>query len=176
MYPIPGLRARSGADVLYMNPSRLFPKRDSVTFMVDHLTYMMGCMLEREHTLAYGICIVADFSDFTMANFTVQFFHRMLLVLQGRLVPTRVEAFLIVNPPPWFGNIWAVMKPMMSTEFMAKVPRISFNDLGKHLMPGYEQLLPNDIWMGRRDAKSLMDLFIQERKHIERARMAANKR
>ena len=155
--------------VLFMSMSRFFPKKDSVPYIIDQLVYMMSCMLEREHACAYGLAIVADFSEFSMANFTVQYFHKLLMILQGRQVPTRVESLLIVNPPTWFGNIWTMMKTMMSADFSPKVHRISFNDLGKHLVPGFENYMPNDIWMGRRDAQALVEIFAQERRQIERS-------
>ena len=35
--------------------------------------------------------------------------------------PAKVELFLIVNPPSWFGVIWKIMKPMLAPSFRKRV-------------------------------------------------------
>lgn len=87
--------------------------------------------------------------------------------LQGKLTPVKVVLFLIVNPPPWFGNIWAIMKPMLSTEFQKKVKMIPECQLDQYLAPGYEQFLPDDMTTGQAKTEDLVHDWFTYRTFLE---------
>jgi len=171
LFPCPGLKSKSGYDMFYMKPSRYFPKKTSVTTVIDNLVYVMECMLDDERTATDGVGFIANMTDWRMANFSVPYCHKFMMTLQGRRVPTRVGLFLIVNPPAWFGSIWAIMKPMLSEGFRKKVYMISFHAMALHLAPGYERYLPDDIYSGMASTNAIVQKFIADRKVIESFRM-----
>lgn len=154
-----------------MKLARFSPKNGDVVDFHAQLFYALGSMMEKESACVNGVAVIADFTDFSMANFGVPFFHKMLAILQGRHAPIRVTNLIILNPPSWFGTIWKVMKTMMSADFLDRVFRITFNDLGKVLLPGFENMMPNDVFLGKRNAQQVLEMWIQERKQVEAMRI-----
>jgi hypothetical protein len=124
-------------------------------------------MLEKEHGSVHGLGLVANMTGWKMENFSVPYWHKFLMTLQGYRVPTRISLFLIVNPPSWFGSIWKIMKPMMSADFQKKVAAISLQDLDRYLMDGCHRYLPDDSDGGKLNTDGLVHAFIVERKTIE---------
>jgi hypothetical protein len=82
-----------------------------------------------------------------------------MLGLQGKKTPARVQLFLIVNPPSWFGSIWKIMKPMLSKEFRRKVHTIKVEKMKDSLAPvdlknfclmtssAQDNRIPHLLWM-----------------------------
>lgn len=153
--------------VFYMRPSLFFPKRDTTNDMIDLVVYVMNCMLEKEHGCVHGLGLVANMTGWKMENFSVSYWHKFLMTLQGHRVPTRISAFLLVDPPRWFDSIWTIMKPMMSDDFAEKVAVVTSDDLGSYLMDGYCFHLPDDMDGGMLNTNALVQSFIAERKAIE---------
>jgi CRAL/TRIO domain len=87
--------------------------------------------------------------------------------LQGKLTPVNVVLFLIVNPPPWFGTVWAIMKTMLSTEFQKKVKMIPECQLNEYLAPGFEQFLPDDMVTGKANTEDLVRDWFTYRTFLE---------
>ena len=87
-----------------MNPSKYSPKETPVSVLLDTIAYVMECIFEKE-TKDGGICLVANMADWKMSNFSIQYWHKLMKMLQGKLVPIRIESFLILDPPSWFGSI-----------------------------------------------------------------------
>ena len=87
-------------------------------------------------------------------------------MLQGR-VPVRVRMFLIVNPPSWFGKIWAIMKGMLAADFRKKVHMIPDSEVSKFLAPGFETYLPDEMTKGLADTDAMVKDFITYRKALE---------
>ena len=87
--------------------------------------------------------------------------------LQGKLTPVNVVLFLIVNPPPWFGKVWKVMKQMLSTEFQSKVKMIPECQLHEYLEAGYELDLPDDMAIGMADTDCLVRDWFTYRTFLE---------
>jgi len=135
--------------------------------MIDLVVYVMNCMLEKEHGSVHGLGLVANMSGWKMENFSVSYWHKFLITLQGHRVPTRISAFLIVDPPIWFGSIWSIMKPMMSDDFAEKIAVVSSEELGNYLMDGWRIHLPDDMEGGLLNTNTLIKSFIAERKAIE---------
>ena len=87
--------------------------------------------------------------------------------LQGKLTPVNVTHFLIVNPPPWFGKVWSIMKPMLSTDFQKKVKMIPECELATYLRAGFEKFLPDDMAMGEANTDELVRDWITYRNFLE---------
>lgn len=153
--------------MFYMRPSRYFPKETPTEEIIDNLAYVLLHMTSiSEHAATNGIGFIANMDDWKMVNFNVSYCYQFMKMLQGS-VPVRVELFLIVNPPSWFGNIWKIMKRMLSYSFRRKVHMIPEEKLSKYLMNGYEDFLPDDVSTGYADTDSMVKDFIAYRKYIE---------
>jgi CRAL/TRIO domain len=150
-----------------MKLGRYFPRETPMDIFFDLLVYVMNCMLEKEHGSVHGLGVVANMTGWKMENFSVPYWHKFLMILQGYRVPTRISLFLIVNPPFWFGSIWKIMKTMMSEDFQKKVAVIGFDELDRYLMDGCFHHLPDDVEGGTLNTDMLVKAFIAERKAIE---------
>jgi len=167
IFPCRGLRSLEGYEVIYMCMKQYSPKEDSVSAIIDNLVYVVNIMMEREDTSTDGVALVSNFNGFKMQNFSIAYFHNFILALQGRKIPIRVNMWLLVNTPVWFGSIWQIMRPMMTEDFRKKVCRINEKDLGQFMAKGYEQFLPNDMKGGVLHADRIVQNYILERRHLE---------
>ena len=167
LFACPGLRSTEGHDVLYMRMQRYSPKEDAVSTIIDTLVYVMNSMMEREETCTDGIALVSNMSGFKMHNFSMAYFHKFILALQGRKLPTRINMWLLINPPAWFGSIWQIMKPMMTEDFKKRVIRASDRDMGQFLQKGYANFLPDDMDNGKANSEKIIHDYIIERKRVE---------
>ena len=82
------------------------------------------------------------------------------MMLQGYVIPVRVQLFLIVNPPSWFDAIWKIMKSMLAPSFRKKVKMIPQRDLPKYLQDGYLAYLPDDMLGGQANTEDLVRDFV----------------
>jgi hypothetical protein len=149
-----------------MRPSRYFPKETPTEDIIDNLAYVLQTMTSSERSCRDGIGFVAYMNDWKFENFQINYCHQFMMMLQGR-VPARVEIFLIVNPPPWFGAIWKLMRPMLSPQFRRKVHMIPEKKLHKYLQEGFEEFLPDDTSLGKANTDQLVQDFVTYRKHVE---------
>ena len=88
-------------------------------------------------------------------------------MLEGNVVPAKVELFLIVDPPVWFEIIYNIILNMLSEEFAQKVKLVSSQDLGDYLADGYQDFLPDDMEGGKCTTKTAIDDFIRYRVAVE---------
>ena len=167
LFPVPGLKSSEGHDMFYMRPSRYFHKETSVQAIIDNLAYCMNTMVEKEKACTEGIGFLACMNDWTMKNFDVNYCFQFMMMLQGR-VPVRLRMFLIVNPPGWFGKIWAVMQPMLSADFRKKVHMIKEEDMYKFLADGAADFVPDDTETGKAPTEAMIKDFIAYRKQVEK--------
>ena len=130
----------------------------------------MQCLLERD-TNHEGIGLIANMADWKMSNFSLSYWHKLMMMLQGRRVPTRVELFLILDPPSWFGSIWSITKPILTEAFRRNVHIITFNEMGKYVKQGYHNYMPDDVYFGKADTGRIIENFIEYRKRVESARI-----
>jgi hypothetical protein len=149
-----------------MRPSRYFPKRIQTKHVIDNLAYVMSTMVEKEEACKNGIGFLACMDGWTMENFSVDYCLQFMKMLQGG-VPARVGLFLIVNPPTWFDVIWKIMKPMLAPKFRRKVKMVPESKLSQFLAPGYEELLPDDMKIGKASTRRMVKDFVAYRKQIE---------
>jgi CRAL/TRIO domain len=150
-----------------MRPKRYDPDHTPVQDIIDNLVYVMNTIYEKEQNATHGIAFIANMDGWTMRNFSVEYCHKFMQVLQGTVIPTRVTHFLIVNPPKWFGKVYAIMKKMLSPEFRRKVHMIPVRKLEKFLQPGYEDYLPSELAGGRAITSDLVEDFCDYRQYIE---------
>eukprot|EP00980_Cylindrotheca_fusiformis_P006931 scaffold1443_cov113-Cylindrotheca_fusiformis.AAC.5 len=166
LFPVPGLRTIKDQPVFYMKPARYFPKETSTETIKDNLAYVLQTMSEDSLACIDGIGFVANMNDWHMKNFSKDYCFEFMKMLQGS-VPSRVDMFLIVNPPTWFNTVWKIMKPMLSDEFQRKVHIIPEKKLGKYLQKGFEAYLPDEFSIGKASTDSIVEKFIAARIRIE---------
>jgi CRAL/TRIO domain len=90
-----------------MRPCRVHAKLAAVSKeMLDSIAYTLGTMMENERPCTNGISVMFNMDGFGMSNFATDYWFNLMSMLQGKIVPLRVNNLFIVNPPTWFGNIW----------------------------------------------------------------------
>eukprot|EP00980_Cylindrotheca_fusiformis_P011561 scaffold2737_cov99-Cylindrotheca_fusiformis.AAC.7 len=147
LLPLPAdLTTKKGnSSVFYMRPSRYNPTKTPTKKIIENMCYILNDRCNTRQRARDGVAFVANMKGWTMHNFSMDYCRQFMHCLQGHIVPTRVELFLIVNPPSWFGNVWKLMKPMLSRSFSRKVHIVKQEKLADYLMNGYEQFLPDDL-------------------------------
>lgn len=152
-----------------MRPSRCAAKTAESRDVIHSLAYALNTMVEREAPCTQGVVFLANMDDFTMSNFATDYWFQLMSILQGNLVPVRVNLFLIVSPPEWFGTILNIMKTMSTPDFQERLKMISEFELPQYLAAGYEEFLPNDMTTGEALTDELVGDFVEYRKAIEAA-------
>lgn len=167
LFPLPEIETLEGSPVFYMRPARYFPRNTPTTAIIDSLIYVMDSYATKDPENKRGIGFIANMNDWTMANYSTDYCFRFMQVLQGRVFCAKVNLFLIVNPPRWFGKVWAMMKPMLSTRFQKKVHMITEDELAYFLKEGYEKHLPDEFVEGQASATAIVGDFIAYRQAME---------
>ena len=174
LFPLPQLKSRNKqSEVIYMRPSRFQTKGEGCERVIESLCYVLNDLSRTEQQCRNGVTVIADMRDITRDNFQKEDCQRLVEALQGELVPTRVEAFLIVSPPEWFQNkTWKWMKSTMSKEFSKKVHWIKQEErLSEFLMDDYRMYLPDDFCQGLAKASEIsedyVDLKMMQEEHEE---------
>lgn len=153
--------------MFYMRPSRYFPKETPTQVIIDNLAYVLQTMSQSEDACVGGIGFLACMDDWNMKNFSQSYCLEFMKMLQGS-VPSRVELFLIVNPPSWFDTIWKIMKPMLSSEFRKKVHVIGEKKLDRYLQKGYESFLPDEVANGQAPTDEIVEGWVKHRCKVEK--------
>ena len=106
IFPCPGLETRDGSKVFVMRPSRYVPNQTPVSDIIDNLIFVMDRMTQQDLiTEQKGIAFVANMDNWKLCNFSTEYCRKFMMALQGQLFPAKVNLFLIVNPPSWFGKV-----------------------------------------------------------------------
>eukprot|EP00980_Cylindrotheca_fusiformis_P011562 scaffold2737_cov99-Cylindrotheca_fusiformis.AAC.8 len=164
LFPLPGLRTKDGkCEVFYMRPSKYFPRNTDTRLIIQNLCYVLNDMSDTKEKCRNGVALVANMDGWTMDNFSMDYWRRFMHTLQGRAVPTKVELFLIVDPPGWFGKIWRIMKPMLSRSFSKKVRIIEQTKLCNYLQEGFEAYLPDEMDIGLKDTTRIVDDYVYDK-------------
>ena len=156
--------------MFYMRPSRYIPSETSTKTIINNLAYVIQSMQSRSsYAETHGIGFIANMDDWTMSNFDIQYCYQFMFMLQGYVIPVKVQLFLIVNPPSWFGKVWKIMKRMMIPSFRKKVKMITHNQLDKYLQDDYLTYLPNDGMdnIGQVNVDELVEDFITYRTYVD---------
>ncbi|CAJ1967833.1 unnamed protein product [Cylindrotheca closterium] len=167
LFPLTGLKTRDlKCNVLYMRPCRFVPEEMKTSNVIDNLCYVLNDLSQTKEECLNGVAFIANLEDWTMKNYSHDYCIQFMEALQGKMVPTKVELFLIVNPPRWFGRIWKVMKPMLSKSFSKKVHIIKEQRLGDFFMEGYEQYLPMEFEScGWRQTEEIVEDYIDMKQY-----------
>jgi CRAL/TRIO domain len=169
IFPVPGLRSKDNHAFFYMRPSRYVPSKTPPNAVVDNLVYVINTMTSHSlHAQREGIGIIACMDDFQMKNFEANYWYQLMTGLQGYMVPVKVQLFLIVNPPSWFGAIWQIMRPMLVPAFRRRVKIIPESKLIKYLADDYQQYLPADMKTGMAGTDTMVEDFIAYRTSVEK--------
>jgi len=113
-----------------MEPGKYFPSVTPVDELMRSLVYLLERAIESEDTQKRGFTFLANMANWGWHNFSVHYASTFFDTLQNRF-PARVGLFLIVDPPSWFGLIWRLIRPMMSSKFASKVNLPYSSDLGQ---------------------------------------------
>ncbi|CAJ1956701.1 unnamed protein product [Cylindrotheca closterium] len=179
LFPLPDLRTRkTNSEVIYMNPARFNPNQDDIDTFIDSLCYVLNDLSQTVDQCQNGVTVIANMKDVTMENFNKEYCAKLMQALQGDMVPTNVDAFLIVSPPSWFGKVFKWMKSSKKTskDFLKRVHQLKEEeDLSPYLMSQPELYLPDGLCGGHAVGAELcedyMDLKIaQEQRQQEDAR------
>eukprot|EP00980_Cylindrotheca_fusiformis_P011558 scaffold2737_cov99-Cylindrotheca_fusiformis.AAC.4 len=168
LFPLPGLTTKTGkCEVFYMRPSRYFPGSTTTESIIDNLCYVLNDLSHTKEQCQNGVAFIANMKGWKMENFSVDYCHQFMQALQGHMVPTRVDLFLIVNPPSWFGKIWKIMRPMLSNQFSKKVHIIKEDKFSDFLAADYEQFLPDEFACGWRKTDELVEDYIDKKMYVD---------
>jgi hypothetical protein len=175
LLPLPTqLEAYTADDLFYMRPSRFVPGHTPTSTIIANLIYVMDSIYERHWDASRTIGFIANMNDWTMEhNFTFDYCLQFMETLQGRKAPVKVNLFLIVNPPKWFGKVWNIMKPMLSSKFVQKVHMISETELPRFLKPGYVTYLPDEFQGGQVSLNDLARDFVSYRALMEQRHLSS---
>lgn len=170
VFPLPGLKAKNNkTNVVYMRPSRYFPESNDTNIIIDSLCYVLNDLSATEENCRNGVAVVANMKGWTIENFSLDYWALLMQTLQGQMVPTKIELFLIVNPPSWFGNIWKIMKPMLTYAFSKNVHIINQEDrLSDYLKKGYEKYMPDEICQEGRITEELVEDYVDKKSYEDR--------
>ncbi|KAL3931212.1 MAG: hypothetical protein SGBAC_011409 [Bacillariaceae sp.] len=168
IFPLPMIRTRkTKSEVIYMNLARFNPN-DSDSF-IDSLCYILNDLSQTVDQCRNGVTVIADMQDVTMENFSKEFCIKLMQALQGNMVPTHVESFLIVSPPPCFSKVFKWMKSKkVSKDFLRRVHQIHQEQLPQLLLGDYKMNLPEGLCKGcaiaAETCEDYMDLKIAQEK------------
>jgi hypothetical protein len=169
LFPLPGLMSVGGSYCFYMRPCRYDPRHTRTSIIIDNLIYVMETYAHRDIELDTGIAFIANMNDWTMDNFATEYCFKFMQALQGRTFPAKVNLFLIVNPPSWFGKIWNIMKGMLSAKFQRRVHMVLENELPFFLKKGFEKFLPTEFVIGQANTDDIVEDFIAYQQAMEKA-------
>ncbi|CAJ1967831.1 unnamed protein product [Cylindrotheca closterium] len=176
IFPLPDLKTQNKCNVFYTRPSRYTPanaSNDDTRLIIDNLCYVLNDLSQTKKECRKGVALIANMNDWTMKNFSQDYCLQFMQALQGKMVPTKVELFLIVNPPSWFGRIWKVMKPMLSKSFSKKTHMIKEERLGEFLMEGYEHFLPDEITGGWKHTAEIVEDYVDLKRYEDEQKLLA---
>lgn len=172
LFPLPGLKTKKGKpSVFYMRPSRYFPETTDTKSIIENLCYVLNDMSNTEDKCRNGVAFIANMKGWTMQNFSIDYCMQFMHALQGQIVPTRVNLFLIVNPPSWFGKVWKMMRPMLSRSFSRKIHIIGQDKLSDYLEKGYQTFLPDELCAGWKNTAELVEDFVDQKSYEDEERM-----
>ncbi|CAJ1938874.1 unnamed protein product [Cylindrotheca closterium] len=170
LFPLPGLRSSEDHAMFYMNPSRFVPTADNEETIVENLVYVIKSMREN-HTRnrTHGIGLLINMDGWEPKNFSKTYWVQFMRILEGTVVPARIEMVLIVNPPKsgGFHSVFKLMKATLSKEFLEKIHRIPEAELHKYLQSDYAFYLPEEMAEGLIPADEIVTTWIAERMEKE---------
>jgi len=160
MFPLDLRTKKEKAQVLYMQPSRYIPTATSSDSFIDNLCYVLNDMSRTEKQCENGVAIVVNLKEYSRKNVHRDNSKRILQVIQGQMVPTKVAVVLFVDAPKVFRQIWKVMQPFVSDALSKKVRFISDDKIGNYFEEGYQAYLPHEIASGWGSSTEMVEDYI----------------
>ena len=122
-----------GLPVLYMKPALYHPVTSDLDALIRSLVYKMHAITEIGSVMTKGFAFMANMNDWKMANFSVNYAKTFFDTIQGKF-PAKCKLFFIVNPPPWFGKIWRIIRTFMTKSFEKMVKIVPESALREHFL------------------------------------------
>lgn len=166
LIPLAGLKSKLGSPVFMSKLSRYSGDPEENEIVVKHLLYVLNDLSQSEEDCRNGIVYVADMRNFR-AYHNLEGTKQIMDALQGKYIPVRVSLFIMVDPPPLFGRIWKMVRPMLSSSFRRKVRVIKQHKLGDYLMEGYQSYLPSELNEGSLDSSEMIEDYIDMKVYDE---------
>mmetsp|Transcript_12413 Transcript_12413/g.29552 ORF Transcript_12413/g.29552 Transcript_12413/m.29552 type:complete len:287 (+) Transcript_12413:23-883(+) len=164
--PLPDLKARDKSNVVYMRPSRYTGNKNSQS-MVESLCYVLNDLSKSQSQCRAGVTVVVNMKKWARENFDQEMWVKMIRILQGDLVPTKVQNLLLVDPPEEFRNVWSLLEQLMPNAFHKKVRFVKQSKLGDFLKDGYNEYLPNDFKRGWLSVDEVVEDYIDLKKYAD---------
>lgn len=125
---VAGNTDREGRPVLNLR----LRNQDPSTFAAVDTTRMISFVLEwtlRTYPAAqtHGVVIVNDFADVSFRNLDIRL-PGVLRKAFSSTVPVRLASINVVNPPGFFKVIFAIVAPILSMKFKARIRQFSSNN------------------------------------------------
>ena len=161
IFPLPELALKhEKSRVLYMRPSRYQDSSRNEEKMVESLCYVLNDCSRTEADCRDGVAMVIDMNGWTEENFNQDLWARVMRVLQGDLVPTKVKTVLIVNAPKEFLVIWNSIRKSLQTSFSKNVIMIKESKLAAFFREGYEEHMPSDFIGTWRSSSEIVEDYV----------------
>ena len=129
----PRLKTVSGRRCMFMRPARFFPSKMKTSKVIALLQYMTARLTEDITTQHTGFTFVADLGNWKMTNFSQSYAFSWFLTML--VMPVKMDSFIIIDAPSWFGGIWAVIKTAMSQSFRDKWSYVTRDTIDTVLAP-----------------------------------------
>lgn len=169
LFPLSGLKTKAdGSEVVYFRPSRFDPDTCLTSLLIKNVCYVLNDLSSTEEQCRNGVAFVANMKSFSTKHYHEEFWLELLDVLQGKVVPTTISLFLILDPPTWFGRIWRNLKTQMSPEFAKKVRLTETEDLADYFHKGYQNYMPGDIAGCWCKASEMVEDYVDKRIFLEK--------
>lgn len=108
--------------------------------------------------------------DWEPENFSKTYWVEFMKILEGAVIPARIEMVLIVNPPKTgFNAVYKLTKAMLSREFLEKIHRIPEVELINYLQSDYQFYMPQEMADGLVPVDEIVTTWISDRMEKEAA-------
>lgn len=114
----PRLVTTTGKRVMFMRPGRFYPSYMQTSDVIRLLQYMTQRLVEDPNAQQDGFTFVADLGGWTMSNFSRGYAFTWFLTML--VMPVKLDSFIIIDAPSWFGMIWRIIKTVMPKSFQDK--------------------------------------------------------
>jgi len=164
IFPLPDLKAKDGSNVVYLRPSRYVGKKSSQS-MVESLCYVLNDLSRTQSQCRDGITMIVHMKKWARDNFDQEMWVKMIRILQGDLVPTKVKQVLLVDAPPEFQKVWDLLEQLMSDSFFKKVRVVKQSKMDVFFKDGYHEYLPNDFKRGWLCVDEVAEDYIDQKRY-----------
>ncbi|KAL3944196.1 MAG: hypothetical protein SGBAC_001753 [Bacillariaceae sp.] len=160
LFPLDLHTKKEKSQVLYIRPSRYIPTPTSSDSFIDNFCYVMNDMSRTKKQCENGVAIVVNLKDYSRKNVDRDNSKRIMQVLRGDLVPSKVALVLFVDAPKIFRQMWKVLKPLASASLSKNIHFITNDKVGAYFAEGYEAHLPNEIATGWGSSTEMVEDYL----------------